>query len=78
VLAELLVALERWTAAAPGAVLAAWPTRDALAGREVSWSDGRGRVAGLDGDGRLLVDTAAGRVALAAGEVHLTASGDAA
>jgi BirA family transcriptional regulator, biotin operon repressor / biotin---[acetyl-CoA-carboxylase] ligase len=71
VLGQLLAALERWTAAPAADVLAAWPARDALAGREVAWSDGRGRVVGLDDQGRLLVETAGGRVSLAAGEVHL-------
>ena len=48
-------------------------SRDALAGREVAWADGRGRAAGVDDAGRLLVESAGGRVALDAGEVHLTA-----
>jgi BirA family biotin operon repressor/biotin-[acetyl-CoA-carboxylase] ligase len=54
------------------AVLAEWRARDALLGREVRWSEGSGVAAGLDDSGSLLVDTADGRVALDAGEVHLT------
>jgi BirA family biotin operon repressor/biotin-[acetyl-CoA-carboxylase] ligase len=72
-LGELLDALERWTTAPARDVLAAWPARDALAGHEVAWSAGHGRVLGLDDEGRLLVQTAGGTVALAAGEVHLAA-----
>ncbi|TML31217.1 MAG: biotin--[acetyl-CoA-carboxylase] ligase [Actinobacteria bacterium] len=72
VLAALLGGLERWLAAPPAAVLSAFRARDALAGREVAWADGRGRAAGVDDEGHLLVESAAGRVALDAGEVHLT------
>jgi biotin-(acetyl-CoA carboxylase) ligase len=52
-------------------VLEAWRERDVLAGTAVRWSDGEGTAAGLDDSGALLVDTADGRVALDAGEVHL-------
>ena len=52
-------------------MLEAWRRRDALRGREVRWDGGEGTAAGIDDDGSLLVDTGAGRVALAAGEVHL-------
>jgi len=53
-------------------VLAAWRARDALEGRAVGWVGGAGGVAaGIDESGALLVDTADGRVALQAGEVHL-------
>ena len=72
VLAALLCGLERWLAAPPAAVLSAFRARDALAGREVAWADGRGRAAGVDDEGHLLVESAGGRVALDAGEVHLT------
>ena len=72
VLAALLGGLERWLVAPPAAVLSAFRARDALAGREVAWADGRGRAAGVDDEGRLLVESAGGRVALDAGEVHLT------
>lgn len=70
-LAALLRALERWLAAPAAAVLSAFRARDALAGREVAWAGGQGRAAGVDGDGRLLVDSPGGRVELEAGEVHL-------
>jgi BirA family biotin operon repressor/biotin-[acetyl-CoA-carboxylase] ligase len=70
-LEELLAALERWLSAPPAQVLEAFRARDALAGREVEWAGGRGRAAGVDKGGRLLVDTGEGRVALDAGEVHL-------
>ena len=56
---------------APESVLESWRRRDALRGEEVSWDGGRGVAAGIDGGGALLVDTARGRVALDAGEVHL-------
>jgi len=73
VLARLLRALERWTAADSGAVLAAVRERDALLGRQIRWAAGEGEGAGIDGDGRLVVLTRSGRVALDAGEVHLVA-----
>jgi len=73
-LADLLAALERTFALAPAEVLDAWRARDALAGREISWSGGRGTAAGIDGEGRLVVELAdGGRTALDAGEVHLDA-----
>jgi BirA family transcriptional regulator, biotin operon repressor / biotin---[acetyl-CoA-carboxylase] ligase len=75
VLAELLVALMRWLAAPADRVLDAVRARDALLGRPVSWTDGAGRGAGIDAEGRLLVSTAAGEVALEAGEVHLADHG---
>jgi BirA family biotin operon repressor/biotin-[acetyl-CoA-carboxylase] ligase len=57
---------------APAAeVLHAWRARDALEGTEIAWDGGSGTARGIDDDGSLLVDTADGRVALAAGEVHL-------
>jgi BirA family biotin operon repressor/biotin-[acetyl-CoA-carboxylase] ligase len=74
-LTALLAALERRLQTPPDVLLAAVRDRDALRGRPVSWADGRGVGAGIDGEGRLLVDTAAGRVALHAGEVHLGAAG---
>jgi BirA family biotin operon repressor/biotin-[acetyl-CoA-carboxylase] ligase len=72
-LASLLDRLEHWLTASAGEILDAVRSRDALAGREVSWEGGGGIAAGIDLEGRLLVDTAAGRRALAAGEVHLGA-----
>jgi BirA family biotin operon repressor/biotin-[acetyl-CoA-carboxylase] ligase len=71
-LARLLECLERWLAAAEPEVLDAWRARDALAGRAVAWAGGAGTAAGVDGDGRLVVELAGGgRTALHAGEVHL-------
>ena len=52
-------------------VLNAVRQRDALLGHAVQWARGSGTVAGIDGDGRLLVESEAGTVALDAGEVHL-------
>lgn len=72
VLAELLGALDRRLAGAPADTLAAWRERDALRGRTITWTGGAGVAAGVDDDGRLLVDVeGARRVALDAGEVHL-------
>jgi BirA family transcriptional regulator, biotin operon repressor / biotin---[acetyl-CoA-carboxylase] ligase len=65
--------LEVWLDADPEAVLGAWRARDALFGREVSWDNGRGIADGIDERGFLLVRLADGdRVALGAGDVHLT------
>jgi BirA family biotin operon repressor/biotin-[acetyl-CoA-carboxylase] ligase len=72
VLARLLTALERALALATPALLDAWRARDALCGRDVAWAGGAGRAAGIDGDGRLVVELPdGGRTALEAGEVHL-------
>jgi BirA family transcriptional regulator, biotin operon repressor / biotin---[acetyl-CoA-carboxylase] ligase len=73
--AVLVAVLARLTERLGGdgaAVLAAWRSRDVLAGRSVAWTGGSGVGAGIDDDGALLVDTDSGRVALDAGEVHLT------
>jgi BirA family transcriptional regulator, biotin operon repressor / biotin---[acetyl-CoA-carboxylase] ligase len=70
-LGRLLNALSRWSVAASDEVLEAFRARDALLGAEVRWAEGQGRGAGIDGDGRLLVETGDVRVALDAGEVHL-------
>jgi BirA family biotin operon repressor/biotin-[acetyl-CoA-carboxylase] ligase len=65
--------LERWTGAEPDTVLAAWRERDALRGREVAWEGGSGVADGVDDRGYLLVRTpGGGRIAVGAGEVHLT------
>lgn len=70
VLSERLAA---WVEAPPDEVLAAWRERDALIGREVAWEGGSGVADGVDERGFLLVRLADGdRVALGAGEVHLT------
>jgi BirA family biotin operon repressor/biotin-[acetyl-CoA-carboxylase] ligase len=66
-------ALERWVEADSGTILAAWRERDTLLGREVSWERGSGVAEGIDERGYLLVRLADGeRVALGAGDVHLT------
>jgi len=71
-LERLLAALERRLTDSGRAVLDAWRARDALRGREVRWAAGTGTAAGVDDDGRLLVELAGGgRTALDAGEVHL-------
>jgi BirA family biotin operon repressor/biotin-[acetyl-CoA-carboxylase] ligase len=72
VLARLLRALERALALDTPGLLDAWRARDALRGRDVAWAAGTGRAAGIDGDGRLVVELPdGGRTALEAGEVHL-------
>jgi BirA family transcriptional regulator, biotin operon repressor / biotin---[acetyl-CoA-carboxylase] ligase len=71
VLTSLLVSLDRWLERPTPEVLAAWRTRDALRGEAVRWPGGSGQAAGVDDSGALLVDTASGRIALDAGEVHL-------
>jgi BirA family transcriptional regulator, biotin operon repressor / biotin---[acetyl-CoA-carboxylase] ligase len=65
--------LGEWLEAEPERVLPAWRERDALQGREVSWEKGSGVAEGIDERGYLLVRVADGdRVALGAGDVHLT------
>jgi BirA family transcriptional regulator, biotin operon repressor / biotin---[acetyl-CoA-carboxylase] ligase len=65
--------LGKWVEADPGTILAEWRERDALLGREVTWEKGSGVAEGIDERGYLLVRLADGdRVALGAGEVHLT------
>ena len=71
ILERLLTAFERWLGAGSEAVLDAVRARDALRGRAVRWARGSGTANGIDADGRLLVITADGATALAAGEVHL-------
>ncbi len=67
--------LEAWLQADQAEVLAAWRERDALLGREVAWEGGSGVADGIDDRGYLVVVTATGeRVAVGAGEVHLTRS----
>lgn len=75
-LGALLARLEDWLVEDAAAVVAAVRERDALLGRSVRWADGRGVGAGIDGRGRLVVETDAGPVALDAGEVHLLAGRD--
>jgi BirA family biotin operon repressor/biotin-[acetyl-CoA-carboxylase] ligase len=65
--------LARWIEADPNEVLTAWRARDALRGREVEWEGGSGVADGVDDRGYLVVVTPGGdRVAVGAGEVHLT------
>lgn len=71
--AALNARLERWFEADAAEVLAEWRARDALKGREVAWEGGSGVADGIDDRGYLVVVTAAGdRVAVGAGEVHLS------
>jgi BirA family biotin operon repressor/biotin-[acetyl-CoA-carboxylase] ligase len=65
--------LDDWVAAPENEVLGAWRARDALIGREIAWEGGSGVADGIDDRGYLVVLTADGdRVALGAGEVHLS------
>jgi BirA family biotin operon repressor/biotin-[acetyl-CoA-carboxylase] ligase len=70
-LARLLRGLERCLATPVDQLLDAWRERDALRGQPVRWHGGQGEAGGIDDQGRLVVLTAAGPVALEAGEVHL-------
>lgn len=71
-LERLLEALAGALTRAPDAVLDAYRARDALIGRDIGWAHGRGRAAGVDGVGRLVVELEdGGRTTLDAGEVHL-------
>ena len=75
-LGRLLKALGRRLAQPEQDTLAAWRARDALRGREVIWSAGRGIAQGVDGAGRLVVSLGdGGQAALDAGEVHLLNDG---
>jgi biotin-(acetyl-CoA carboxylase) ligase len=72
ILGRVLGSLAVRLAEPPEATLEAWRERDALRGREISWTGGAGRAEGIDGLGRLVVELAeGGRTALGAGEVHL-------
>ncbi len=70
-LEQLLGALGQWIAVSPESVLEAFRARDALLDQRVRWAGGEGQGAGVDGDGRLVVVSAQGRMTLDAGEVHL-------
>lgn len=81
-LTRLQETLERRLAQPANTVLDAWRERDALRGRNVSWThpdgtpQGRGRAEGIDAEGHLLVALGNGTtVALSAGEVHLESVG---
>jgi len=64
--------LAHWVEADQETTLAAWRSRDALRGREISWDGGTGIADGIEGSGDLVVVAAGGdRVVLGAGEVHL-------
>ncbi|HEU5252929.1 MAG TPA: biotin--[acetyl-CoA-carboxylase] ligase [Solirubrobacterales bacterium] len=65
--------LDHWVYAEPDEVLTEWRNRDALKGREVAWEGGSGVADGVDDRGYLVVIAPGGdRVAVGAGEVHLT------
>jgi biotin-(acetyl-CoA carboxylase) ligase len=69
-------ATERALALDEARLLDAYRARDALRGSDVTWATGRGRAAGIDGEGRLVVELPeGGRTALSAGEVHLLGEG---
>ena len=75
--AALDASLGRWVDADDAAVLDGFRSRDALAGRRISWDGGSGTAAGIDDAGHLLVDQDCGwrgrRAARSgAGEVHLS------
>jgi BirA family biotin operon repressor/biotin-[acetyl-CoA-carboxylase] ligase len=75
-LERLLAALQCRLAEPAATTLQAWRERDALRGRTVEWSVGRGRSEGIDGAGRLVVALAeGGHATLDAGEVHLLRGG---
>jgi BirA family biotin operon repressor/biotin-[acetyl-CoA-carboxylase] ligase len=71
VLALLLTALEARLGDPEEVVIEAFRERDALLGREISWSGGVGTAAGIDSSGRLIVSSGGASVLLDAGEVHL-------
>jgi BirA family biotin operon repressor/biotin-[acetyl-CoA-carboxylase] ligase len=65
--------LNHWLQAKPDEALTEWRKRDALRGREVAWEGGSGVADGVDDRGYLVVVTPGGeRIAVGAGEVHLT------
>lgn len=65
--------LEHWLQAEPDQILATWRKRDALQGREVTWEGGSGVADGVDDRGYLVVIApSSDRIAIGAGEVHLT------
>ena len=71
-LCSLLAALDRTLGLEARSVLDQWRGRDYLRGRSVAWAGGEGKAAGVDGEGRLVVELAGGgRTTLDAGEVHL-------
>jgi BirA family biotin operon repressor/biotin-[acetyl-CoA-carboxylase] ligase len=72
-LERLRMLLDRWLVAPDEDVLEAVRARDALQGRRISWEDRSGVARGIVADGRLEVELdGGGRIALDAGEVHLS------
>jgi BirA family transcriptional regulator, biotin operon repressor / biotin---[acetyl-CoA-carboxylase] ligase len=66
-------ALGRWVASSSDEVLDAYRPRDVLCGRRISWDGGEGTAEEVDERGHLVVERTDGeRVALGAGEVHLS------
>lgn len=65
--------LDWWLGTDQGTVLETWRQRDVLRGREISWEGGSGVADGIDDRGYLLVVIPGGeRIAVGAGEIHLT------
>ena len=72
VAAPLVQAVQRFEAQGWGPFHPAYAARDALAGREVTLSDGSsGQARGVDGSGALLVHTAAGLKKISSAEVSV-------
>ena len=71
---ELLRQLETALGLSPKELIRQWSARDALAGHRVEWNGGTGVAAGIDAEGRLLVDSGAEQLALDSGEVSLVLS----
>ncbi len=76
-IAALNESLARRLEAPVGETLREFASRDALAGRRVSWDEGSGTAAGIDREGNLLVESSVGCLSsLNAGEVHLDVTSD--
>jgi BirA family transcriptional regulator, biotin operon repressor / biotin---[acetyl-CoA-carboxylase] ligase len=73
-LEQLLTGLGHWITEPGERVLEAVRARDALRGNPVRWAGGQGEAVGVDAEGRLIVASDQGQVALDAGEVHLVRS----
>ena len=68
--------LAGWLEAGDEQILSAYRARDALSGKEISWEGGSGVAEEIDERGHLVVERPDGeRVALGAGDVHLTLEG---
>lgn len=70
ILRQLAVWLQRFERNGAAAIVSELQKHDALLGEPVRVDDTRGVGAGIDSAGRLLIDTGAGRVAVAAGSVE--------